>query len=58
MILAGAPAEDVTICDTNDIAAVFRNLDQINTDVIYILTNPKHAKDVKGYLMNGGDANG
>ena len=58
MILAGAPAEEVTICDTNDIAAVFSNLDQINTDVIYILTNPKHAKDVKGYLMNGGDANG
>lgn len=57
MILAGAPAENVTICDTDDMAAVFKNLDNIQTDVIYVLTNPKHAKDVKGYLKEGGAAN-
>lgn len=54
MILAGAPAEDVTICDTNDISEIFKNLETIKTDVVYILTNPKHAKDVKGYLKEGG----
>ena len=54
MILAGAPAEDVTICDTNDMSEIFKHLETINTDVIYILTNPKHAKDVKGYLKEGG----
>ena len=57
MILAGAPEADVTVCDTDDMATVFRNLANIQTDVIYILTNPKHAKDVKGYLMNGGAKN-
>ena len=57
MILAGAPAEDVTICDTDDMATVFKHLEKINTDVIYILTNPKHAKVVKGYLKDGGAAN-
>lgn len=57
MILAGAPAEDVTVCDTDDMAVIFENLDRIQTDVIYVLTNPKHAKDVKGYLKEGGAAN-
>lgn len=56
MILAGAPAEDVTICDTDDMAVIFKNLERIKTDVIYVLTNPKHAKDVKGYLKEGGAA--
>lgn len=57
MILAGAPAEAVTVCDTDDMATIFEHLDKINTDVIYILTNPKHANDVKGYLKEGGAAN-
>ena len=57
MILAGAPESDVTVCDTDDMAAIFANLDRIGTDVIYVLTNPKHAKDVKGYLKEGGAAN-
>ena len=54
MILAGAPAEDVTICDTDDMVVIFEHLNHIKTDVIYVLTNPKHAKDVKGYLKEGG----
>ena len=57
MILAGAPSDRVTVCDTDDMATVFANLEKIDTDLIYILTNPKHAKDVKGYLKDGGAAN-
>ena len=57
MILAGAPSEDVTICDTNDMSVIFKNLETLQTNVIYILTNPKHAKDVKGYLKEGGSVN-
>lgn len=58
MILAGAPAEDVTICDTNDMSVIFRNLENLQTDIVYVLTNPKHAKDVKSYLKEGGSVNG
>lgn len=58
MILAGAPSEDVTICDTNDMSVIFQNLEHLQTDVVYILTNPKHAKDVKRYLNEGGATNG
>ena len=50
MLLAGAPAEDVHIFDTEDVAKVFGILDEIETDVVYILTNPKHAPVVKGYF--------
>ena len=58
MILAGAPIEDVTICDTNDMSVIFQNFEKLQTNVVYILTNPKHAKDVKGYLNEGGATNG
>lgn len=54
MILAGANEQDVTIYDTDDIGTVFQKLDEIQTEVIYILTNPKHAKVIKNYLSNGG----
>ena len=56
MILAGAPAEDVIVCDTDDLDTVFANLDGITADVIYILTNTKCAKDIKRYLAEGGTA--
>lgn len=54
MILAGAPSEAVTICDTDDMDQVFATLDKIETKVVYVLTNPKHAPVVKGYFLKGG----
>ena len=57
MILAGAAEENVTIWDTDDISKVFRTLDDIKTDVIYVLTNPKHSGVVKRYLAAGGGKN-
>ncbi len=54
MILAGAAPENITVCDTDDMEQVFANLERINTKVIYVLTNPKHAPVVKGYLQKGG----
>lgn len=50
IILAGAPTEAVSIFDTEDVATVFSILDQIETDVVYVLTNPKHAPVVKHYF--------
>ena len=57
MILAGAPAEDVTVCDTDNLDAVFANLDNIDAEVIYVLTNTKCARDIKRYLKEGGTTN-
>lgn len=54
MIFAGAPEEDVTIVDSDEMDKVFEKLNEIETDVIYVLTNPKHAKIVKNYLTRGG----
>ncbi len=54
MILAGAAPETVTVCDTDDMNQVFANLEKTDTKVIYVLTNPKHAPVVKGYLLKGG----
>ncbi len=54
MILAGAPEEDVTIVDSDEMDKVFAKLNEIETDIIYVLTNPKHARIVKSYLTRGG----
>lgn len=54
MILAGAPEEAVTVCDTNDIATVMQTLDTMDEEVVYILTNTSHAREIKAYLSNGG----
>ena len=58
MILAGAPEEDVIIVNSDEMARVFATLDTIETDVIYVLTNPKNAKSVKSYLTQGGADHG
>lgn len=58
MILAGAAEDCVTIFDTNDPSTVFKKLDEINADVIYILTNTYHARQIKDYFKEGGAANG
>jgi len=53
MILAGADEKNVTVFDTNEVAKIFSTLQQIETEVIYILTNTKHAKEIKRYLKEG-----
>lgn len=58
MILAGAKEEQVSIHNTNDPAIIFSELDKIETDVIYILTNTYHAKEIKAYFKQGGASNG
>lgn len=54
MILAGAEESRVTIFDTNDLPTIFQKLDEIDTEVVYILTNTYHAKDIKTYFKQGG----
>ena len=54
MILAGAAENQVSVVDSNDVAAIFSNLDDIEAKVIYILTNTKHAPEIKNYFKQGG----
>ncbi len=54
MILAGAPKENVTVMDTNDLSAVFSALDGIDAAVGYVLTNTHSAKRIKAFLSQGG----
>ena len=54
MILAGAPRDKVTVIDSDDIPTIFKTLDNIRTDVVYLVTNPKHFKPIQNYLINGG----
>ncbi len=58
MILAGADESLVTVYDSNDPSVFFQKLDDIETDVIYVLTNTYHAPEIKGYLKQGGTTNG
>lgn len=58
MILAGADESTVTICNTDDTDAIFAKLEEIETPVIYVLTNPKHANVIKRYFSQGGAENG
>lgn len=57
MILAGADEKQVTVFDTNDVPTIFAKLDEIETPVIYILTNTKHSPEIKQYFRQGGAAN-
>ena len=57
MIYAGAEPENVTVFGTNDDTAAFSDLDKIECDVVYILTNTVHAPEVKGYFKQGGASN-
>ena len=58
MILAGANKEQVTIIDSDEIATVFETLDNIQSPVVYILTNTVHAPEIKHYLCQRGNKNG
>lgn len=55
MILAGVPEEAVTIVDSGDMSTIFGKLDDIPCDVVYVLTNTYHAKEIKCYLAQGGE---
>lgn len=54
MILAGAPEDKVTVVDSDDIPTIFKTLDGMDTDVVYLVTNPKHFKPIMTYLTKGG----
>ena len=54
MILAGADPDNVTVCDSNNPAEIFKILDDIETNVVYVLTNTYHASEIKKYLNQGG----
>ena len=54
MILAGAKAEQVTVFDTNDVPTIFSILDQIDTEVVYVLTNTVHSREIKAHICQGG----
>ena len=53
-ILAGADENDVTVFDTNEVSEIFSELDTLDAKVVYILTNTKHAPEIKGYFAQGG----
>ena len=58
MVLAGANKKDVTVHNTNDPAIIFQELDKLETNVVYVLTNTYHAKEIKAYFKQGGASNG
>ncbi len=58
MILAGADKNNVTVIDSNDPAAIFKKLDDIQAEVVYILTNTVHAREIKAYFNQGGASHG
>ena len=56
MILAGADPNHVSVFDTNHVRTIFSELDAIDANVIYVLTNTKHAPEIKTYFKQGGGA--
>ena len=58
MILAGAEESRVKIYDSNDPSVIFQDLDKIDAELIYILTNTYHAPEIKAYFNQGGASNG
>ena len=54
MLLAGADASKLQIFNTSDLSTVFGTLDSIDADVVYVLTNTKHAAKIKSFFRNGG----
>ena len=54
MILAGAAESAVSVYDTNDFAAVFKSIDTMEEEVVYVLTNTKHASQIKAFFTKGG----
>ncbi len=56
-ILAGAEPEAVTVVDSDNVNEIFAMLDNIKAEVVYILTNTVHAREIKGYFAQGGADN-
>jgi len=54
MILAGTARDNITIIDSNDLDAVFAKLDEIEAEVVYVLTNTGSTRRIKNYLSQGG----
>lgn len=54
MRLAGADGDKLTVIDSDDPAAIFAALDEIKTDVVYLITNQKSVKRNIAYLTQGG----
>ena len=57
MILAGVNEKDITIKDTNVPSEIFEGIENLDTDVVYILTNTVHAPEIKAYFYEGGATN-
>lgn len=54
IILAGAEKNAVRICMTDDPNKIFADIDKVETDIIYVLTNTTHAKLLKDFFRKGG----
>lgn len=58
MILAGVDPEKLTIIDSDDPEEIFKPLDSLDAEVVYLITNQKSFKTNKQYLTQGGGKNG
>ncbi len=58
MLLAGADKSQLSIVDSNDLDAIFSELDKMEAKVIYVLTNTASTKRIRQYLSQGGSQNG
>ena len=54
MMMAGVKEEDITVVDSDDIPTIFRTLENVESDVVYVITNIKHFKPIMNYLTQGG----
>ena len=54
MILAGAEPGTVHVRDTNDVQEIFSDVADLDVDVVYILTNTTHARQIKNHFLEGG----
>lgn len=58
MVYAGAPEEKVTVLDTDDAPTILAELDKMQTDNIYFITNMKTYKIMRPYFTEGGAEDG
>ena len=58
MLLSGAEEAKLTVVDSNDLSTIFAGLDNIDAEVVYVLTNTASTKRISQYLSQGGAENG
>ena len=58
MLFAGAEESQISVVDSNNLDIIFAELDNIDTQVIYVLTNTGSTKRICQYLSQGGAVNG